>query len=271
LWVEPSGGGSDSADMSEAPASAIHADIVEEAERLLELAEAEGVPLRLLGGVAIRLRATGGLPETFARSYADLDFVTAKGRSGATQQFFRAAGYEPQVAFNALNGQERLLFFDDDNGRQVDVFVGAFAMSHKIPVGDRLELEPRTLPLAELLLTKLQIAELNEKDVRDGLALLHGHGVSERDGDTINATRIAELCAGDWGLWRTMTGNVSVCRGYVDRYELSEDDKARLRGGIDELLERIEQEPKSRAWKLRAKIGERKRWYDVPEEVAGGP
>jgi hypothetical protein len=271
LSVESSGGESDSADMSEAPASAIRADIVAEAERLLEMAQTEGVPLRLLGGVAIRLRATGGLPETFARRYADLDFVIAKGRSGPTQQFFRSAGYEPHVAFNALNGQERLLFFDNDNERQVDVFVGAFAMSHTIPVGDRLELEPRTLPLAELLLTKLQIAELNEKDVCDGLALLHGHGMSDADGDTINATRIAELCATDWGLWRTITGNVGICRGYVDRYELADDEKARLRAGIDTLLERIEQEPKSRAWRLRARIGERKRWYDVPEEVAGGP
>ena len=271
MSVESSGSGSDSADMSEAPASAILADIVEEAERLLGLAEAEGVPLRLLGGVAIRLRATGGLPETFARPYADLDFVTAKGRSGPTQGLFRAAGYEPQVAFNALNGQERLLFFDNHNDRQVDIFVGAFAMSHTIPVGDRLELEPHTLPLAELLLTKLQIAELNEKDVRDGLALLNGHGMSKGDGDTINAARIAELCARDWGLWRTITGNVGICRDYVDRYELSDAEKDRVRAGIDELLERIEQEPKSRAWKLRARIGERKRWYDIPEEVAGGP
>src|ERR1700686_1370896 len=105
--------------MNEAAGPGIQADIVGEAERLLELAQAAGGPLRLLGGVAIRLRAASGLPEAFARRYADLDFVTAKGRSGPTQQFFRAAGYEPQVAFNALNGQERLLFFDDDNERQV--------------------------------------------------------------------------------------------------------------------------------------------------------
>src|SRR5712691_3545697 len=185
--------------MSDVAGSGIQADIIAEAERLLERAHSERVPLRLLGGIAVRLRAVGGLPETFSRRYADLDFLTPKGRSGPVQRFFRAAGYEPHVAFNALNGQERLLFFDDPNERQVDVFVGAFAMSHKIPVGDRLELEPRTLPLAELLLTKLQIAELNEKDVRDGLALFHGHGMSDADGDTINATRIAELCATDWG------------------------------------------------------------------------
>jgi hypothetical protein len=257
--------------MSEAPGSPIQADIVAEAERLLELAQAEGVPLRLLGGVAIRLRATGGLPGTFARRYADLDFVTAKGRSGPTQQLFRATGYEPHVAFNALNGQERLLFFDETNHRQVDVFVGAFAMSHKIPVGERLELEPHTLPLAELLLTKLQIAELNEKDVRDGLALLHGHAVSESDEDTINAHRVAACCAGDWGLWRTITGNLALCRNHADAYDLSDAERARVRERIDDLLARIESVPKSRAWKLRARIGERKRWYEVPEEVAGGP
>jgi hypothetical protein len=249
----------------------IQADIVAEGKRLLDLASSQGVTLRLLGGVAIRLRAPGEFPEAFARRYADLDFVTAKGRSKGVQQFFRKAGYEPQVAFNALQGQERLLFFDTANDRQVDVFVGSFSMSHKIPVGDRLELEPTTLPLAELLLTKLQIAELNEKDVRDGLAIVHGHEVGEGDGDTVNAARVAELCCGDWGLWRTITGNLATCRDYVERFELPDDEKERLRSRIDAILERIEREPKSRGWKLRSKIGERKRWYDVPEEVAGGP
>ena len=229
------------------------------------------MPLRVLGGVAIRLRAPGELPPLFQRAYADIDFVTSKGSSGKVQLFFRNAGYEPHKAFNALHGQERLLFFDNENDRQVDVFVGAFSMSHKIPLGERLELEPGTVPLAELLLTKLQIAELNEKDVKDALALFHGHAVGEADGDTINAVRVAKLCSDDWGLWRTITANLATCRAYVDRYDLPAEEKERLGERIDGLLERIEREPKSRRWKLRAKIGERKRWYELPEEVAGGP
>jgi hypothetical protein len=250
----------------------IQADIVAEGERLLERAETSDVPLRLLGGVAIRLRAPGGnLPAAFERRYADLDFVTAKGASGKAQAFFRSEGYEPHKAFNALNGNERLLFFDRENDRQVDVFVGAFSMSHKIPIGDRLQVEPATLPLAELLLTKLQIAEVNEKDVRDALAVLHDHPVGEADGDAVNARRIAELCASDWGLWRTITGNLATCRDHVEHYDVGDEERARLRGRIDELLDRIESEPKSRGWKLRARIGERKRWYETPEEVGGGP
>jgi hypothetical protein len=247
----------------------IEADVVREGERLLVRAAVEGVPLRLLGGVAIRLRATGPLPPAYERSYADLDFVCARGRSGAVQSFFRDEGYAPQVAFNALNGQNRLLFFDEEHDRQVDVFVGAFRMSHKIPFDDRLELDPLSVPLAELLLTKLQIAELNEKDVRDTLALLHDHALGDEDGETLNARRVAELCAGDWGLWRTITHNLAACRDFAHAWDVPGRDRTAAR--LDELLERIEREPKSRAWKLRAKIGERKRWYELPEEVAGGP
>ncbi len=251
--------------------SQIRSDIVAEAKRLLELAASKGIPLRVLGGVAIGLRAPGPLPPALTREYADVDFVTAKGSSHAVQGLLREAGYEPHVAFNALHGTERLLFFDHGNERQVDVFVGGFSMSHKVPVAERLELEPTTLPLAELLVTKLQIAELNEKDVRDALALLHGHPVEERDGDAINAARVAEMCRTDWGLWRTLTGNLSACRDRLDRYDLPDEDKERLRREMDVLLDRIDREPKSRAWKLRARIGERKRWYMLPEEVAGGP
>ncbi|MGH3005616.1 MAG: hypothetical protein ACRDOS_06905 [Gaiellaceae bacterium] len=251
--------------------SAIEADVVAEGERLLERAGEEGVVLRLLGGVAIRLRAEGGLLPVFERRYADLDFATTRADAGGVARFLRAEGYEPHVAFNALHGNQRLLFFDEPHDRQVDVFVGAFRMSHAIPLDARLGLEPGTLPLAELLLTKLQIAELNEKDVRDALALLHGHPVDEEDGASVNAARIAELCAADWGLWRTFTGNLATCREHLARYDLPAEEGYKVAARIDAVAERIEREPKSRAWRLRARVGERKRWYETPEEVAGGP
>jgi len=123
------------------------------------------------------------------------------------------------------------------------------------------------VPLAELLLTKLQIIELNEKDVRDTVLLFHGHQVAEHDDDAVNGARIAELCAGDWGLWRTITGNLARCREHLNDYALPDPDLDRVGQRLDAVLDRIENEPKSRGWKLRAKIGERKRWYELPEEV----
>jgi hypothetical protein len=247
----------------------IEADVVAEGKRLLERASQARVPLRLLGGVAIKLRAPGDLPPAFAREYAGLDFVTKKKTARQAVDLFREERYVPHVAFNALHGQERLLFFDEEHDRQVDVFVGSFQMSHKVPLDERLDVDPVSIPLGELLLTKLQIAELNEKDVRDALALLEGHPLGDADGETVNAGRIAVLCAGDWGLWRTITGNLDTCCSLVPGYDVP--NQAEVEERLRELLARIEAEPKTRGWKLRARIGERKRWYELPEEVAGGP
>jgi hypothetical protein len=251
--------------------SEIRSDVIEEARRVVGEAERRGLSLRLLGGVAVRLRSGNGLPPVFRREYADLDWISPKKTSAEVQRFFESLGYVPQVRFNALHGRERLLFFDEEHGRQLDVFIGAFRMCHEISFGERLALEPVTIPLAELLLTKLQIVQLNEKDVRDALALLHDHPVEERDGDAVNAARIAELCAADWGLWRTFTANLEALGEYLERYDLSVEGRERIEGRIRALLERIEREPKSFGWKVRAAIGERKRWYELPEEVEGGP
>lgn len=251
--------------------SDIRSDVVEEALRIADRAKQEGIALRLLGGIAIKLRAKDGLLPVFRREYGDSDWITPKGTSADAQRFFEVLGYAPQVRFNAIYGRERLLFFDEQHGRQVDVFVGAFRMSHKIPFGERLDMEPMTIPLAELLLTKLQIAELNEKDVLDALALLHDHPVGNDDGDSVSGERIAALCAADWGLWRTFTANLQDAGERLERYDLPEQGKQRIADRIRELQDRIEQEPKTLSWKLRSKIGDRKRWYELPEEVAGGP
>jgi hypothetical protein len=245
--------------------SDIGADVVAEGVRVLAAARDQDLPLRLLGGVAVRLRARNGLPSALRRTYGDLDFVTARRASGPAQKLFRDLGYEPHVAFNALNSKERLLFFDEAHGRQVDVFVGTFRMCHEIPLEGRLELDETSIPLAELLLTKLQVIELNEKDVRDAVAVLHDREIGDQDGDTVNAGRIARLCSEDWGLWRTITRNLEACRKQAGAYG---DDLAGVATQFSELEGRIEAAPKSRAWRMRAKIGERKRWYDLPEERA---
>jgi hypothetical protein len=218
------------------------------------------VPLRLLGGVAVRLHT-----DVLEREYKDLDFATTKKGSGDAQSLLRGLGYDPHVGFNAMNARERLLFFDDAHGRQVDVFVGAFRMCHQIPLEKRLHHHDSTVPLAELLLTKLQIVELNEKDVRDAVALLSAHDVTDDDAG-LNGVRVAELCADDWGLHRTITRNLGQVLDHLPSYEV---DHEVVSTRLAALLVRIEEAPKSRSWRLRDKVGERKRWYELPEEVGG--
>jgi len=246
--------------------SEILEDIVSEGERLLGLASSQGVPLRLLGGVAVRIKAPG-VPPSLAREYKDIDFAVTKKGGGAADKLLKDAGYEPHVAFNAMHARERGLYYDEANGRQVDLFIEAFRMCHEIPLGKRLGVETDTVPLAELLLTKLQIIEVNEKDIRDTVLLFHGHPVADHDDGAVNGARIASLCAEDWGLWRTITANLERCRGHVGDYALPAEDRERVEARFDELLQRIEDAPKSRGWRRRAKVGERKRWYELPEEV----
>jgi hypothetical protein len=242
--------------------SEIHSDIVSEGRRVLAAARDEGLTVRLLGGVAVNVRSRG-LPPALTREYKDLDFATSKKSSSDLQKLLRDLGYEPHVGFNAMNGKERLLFYDNPNARQVDVFVSSFRMCHEIPLEKRLDVDEHTVPLAELLLTKLQIIELNEKDVRDTVALLLEHEVTEDD-TGVNASHVASLCAEDWGLWRTISQNLAALRDRQTSYDVDHDT---VSSRVSVILERIEAEPKSRAWRMRAKVGERKRWYDLPEEV----
>jgi hypothetical protein len=246
--------------------TAILDSVVEEGERLLGIAKSDGATLALLGGVAVRVHAPE-VPAALDRQYKDLDFAVPKGRGGDAAKLLRTEGYEPQVVFNAMNGKERMIFNDLEHDRQVDVFVGSFRMCHHISFGDRLKPGEPTIPLAELVLTKLQIVELNEKDVRDTVLLFHGHEVADNDDDAVNGAQIARLCSEDWGLWRTITANLEKCGEMVGDYDLSAPERTRVVDRVKDVLRRIEQAPKSRGWKLRAKIGERKRWYDLPEEV----
>jgi hypothetical protein len=243
------------------------ADIVEEARRILREAAAHSLTVRLIGGLAIRMHATGRPLGRLAREFKDIDLVTPGNKSRDVNDLLESLGYTPDRAFNVFNSGRRALFYDLGHERQLDVFVGGFEMCHKIPVADRLELDPITVPLAELLLTKLQIVELNEKDLRDILALVIDHEIADHDADAINGGYIAKLCADDWGLWRTSKQTIERARLGLGRFELADAQPEIADTRLQALWSRIEAEPKSRRWKLRDRVGDRVRWYLEPEEV----
>ena len=243
-------------------------DVVEEARRLLDLSAQLGVPLFLLGGVAIELRRT--LPHPLlSREFKDIDFITANGKGGQAASLLKRAGYRPDFEFNAMNGRRRLLFWDDANLRQVDVFVGEFEMSHRLPLAERLQPGAETIPLADLLATKLQIYELNPKDQIDILNLLHDHPVVPEAGDDsgISASRLAQLCAADWSFWRTAKLNVERTLEALADGATPPDAANVIRARLVELWEVVEREPKPRKWRLRSRVGDRVTWYQLPEEA----
>jgi hypothetical protein len=242
-------------------------DILEEARRVTDGARAANVTIRVLGGVAISLHANGRLHPALTRPYRDIDLVTMRKQGRPTAKLLTDLGYAANERFNLMNGSTRLVFYDLANERQVDVFVGEFRMCHQIPIADRLELEDTTVPLAELLLTKLQIVQLNDKDLIDMWGIVHEHDVAEHDDDAINAARIAELLAADWGFWRTSRQSVEAARARLSESELPEHDRSLIDERLRRLWERVEAQPKGLRWRSRAKVGDRAKWYEEPEEI----
>lgn len=174
-------------------------------------------------------------------------------------------GYAPNREFNTLHGHRRLYFWDQRNRRQVDVFVDEAHLCHQIDLRQRLESIPLTLSLADLTVLKLQVVETNEKDYLDLCAIFADHDLTE-DNSGISVTYIAELAAADWGLWRTMGMVAERSERFAlefPDFEAAEVVANRLR----RLREELDKVPKTRRWKLRARVGERKRWYQLPEEV----
>ena len=241
-------------------------DIVAEAKRIITAAHARDVPARLIGGLAVRLQIPGDETPLMTRVYKDIDLAAPRGKGKQVGQMLEQLGYAPDSAFNTTNGHSRLLFFDLPHARQLDVFVGSFAMCHEIPLSDRITVRPVGIPLAELLMTKLQVVELNEKDRIDIFTILYHHGLGDDDG-RVNVGQVATMCAADWGLWRTTKLNVERVRDGLDTAPISAAQKAVIASRLDQLWERIESEPKSRKWKLRNRIGDKVRWYEEPEEV----
>jgi len=242
-----------------------HESLRDEAERILAAAEANGVTLRLIGGMAVNIRCPSASRPPLSRRYVDVDVVGHRSETRKINKLFTDLGYKPRERFNALHGT-RLIFNDLKNQRRIDVFLDVLEMCHKFNFKDRLRLEEMTLPISDLLCTKLQIVEINEKDMKDVCAMLLDHDVSSEEVDgRIDATYIAKLCANDWGIYKTFSTNLARIPEYLDRLGLDGNQRKTVTERAEALKNTIESMPKSMGWKMRATVGERRRWYELPE------
>ena len=184
-----------------------------------------------------------------------------------SSSLFGELGYVPRERFNAMHGSRRLVFTDPAQQKRVDVFLDVFEMCHRFDLKERMELDRQTIPLADLLATKLQVVQTNEKDVGDAICLLLDHEVGGTDlRDTINGGYLARLCSEDWGIYKTFTMKLAMLAVMVEKRGLKEPERDLVIKRIGQLSAGIERAPKSMAWKMRAAIGDRVRWYELPEE-----
>ncbi len=241
-----------------------------ELKRIIKASDDAGVILRVIGSLAFQLHCPkfGYLQQAMGRAYTDLDFAAYGKQTGEIRSLMSKLGYADNKEVFIVSGGERAIFDRPQIGLHVDVFYEKLDFCHVIRWENRLEVDKPTIPLAEMLLEKMQIVQINEKDVIDTIMLLIEHPLGDKDAETINIKRVSELCAADWGLWRTTTMNLDKVRQLAQGYkQLTAAQKKEVESQVVEALARIESAPKSMAWRLRARVGDRVKWYKDVDEV----
>ena len=246
-------------------------EFINTALKIVEEAEKEGITLRIMGALAIRLHLSPQgveihkkLKRLGVQEFTDIDLVGFSKQRKQIRKFFESRGwrFDSYIFFFTMGTtvRNRQIY----RGKiDIDVFLDELDMCHKIDFRKRLTIDYPTISLADLLLEKLQIVEFSEKDAKDLIALIRDHKIGGSDAsETINAKYIAELLADDWGFWYTATTNLKRLKDACPSYaELTEEDVKDVVSKIDEVLKYIDAEPKTKKWQKRAKIGTKKRWY----------
>jgi hypothetical protein len=241
---------------------------LEEARKLTEEAQKEGIILRVMGPIALHdyfpdfvdlYRRMERLGE---RVFTDIDYASYGKYRGKLPSFFERRGYSIEKRALMLSGGKRHIYFGD-RIPMIDVFFDRLEYNHPIDYKGRLEIHPYCVSLTDLLLQKLQIVQINDKDLKDAMLLLLAAQLSEKDHGTINLKYLAKLMSDDWGFYNTASMNLDNVKQSTDSVAaLDEEQRTVIRQKADTILSTFENVPKSGRWKGRAKVGTKKIWYN---------
>jgi hypothetical protein len=240
-------------------------DVLDESTRIVKTAEDEGVVLRLMGGLAFRVHCHGP-HSAHLRAYQDIDLFGLTKQSKKLFSVFKKLGYLPNVKFNALYGERRMEFIGPEGHDNVDLFLDKFSMQHTLDFRERVRLDDLTIPVTDLLLTKLQNVSLAEKDERDIVAIVEDHEIGSSDAkEIINKDYVARLCSRDWGLCQDVIENTDKMTRLLEASQTVALDKDMLIDKLATIEKAIKSVPKKFRWKLRNIVGKRVQWYNEVE------
>lgn len=243
---------------------------LDQVRQIIDAAAQAGVTLRLSGSWAVYFHCPQhqDLATAFGRTYHDADFAAYSRDNKRVSSLLNQLDYvEDRQIYIASEGG-RAIFTHPTTSFHIDIFYDSLNFCHELRWQSRLEVDQPTIPLAELLLSKMQIVQINEKDFVDTILLFLEHPLKDSDEDAINTTHIAKLCAANWGLWRTVTMNLEKTQQIAASYpQLGPDQKELVASRIATLRERLDHEPKPLTWRLRAQVGDRIKWYQDVDEV----
>jgi hypothetical protein len=250
----------------------LNLEFVDEALALVHDAEAKGIRLRILGSIAYRIQCPKNLHlfEDTKRVLTDVDFGAEKKQNKAIREFLIERGYVPDEGIYMASEGARHAYLHNDTGLNVDVFADELYFCHRIPFKGRLDLDSPTISTTDLLLEKMQIVEINLKDFKDTIVLMLEHPLSHHESGpkSIDTSYIAEMLRQDWGFYHTVTTNLRRVPEFMAEFpSMGAEQQKLVQGRINELLKVLDEAPKTLGWKMRAKVGTRRRWYqDVSEK-----
>jgi hypothetical protein len=242
--------------------------IVERALNTVKTAKEIGIVLRLLGSTAIRYHCpafTSLHKNQLKRRLTDIDFIGYAKQTLQILKLLEKLDYTTGRRTLAMAGAKRYFLYEPKIDCHVDVFLDKIEMCHTLNISKRLEIEYPTISPADLLLTKSQIVQMNEKDVKDVIVLLREHKISSNDSDSINSEYIAKLLSKDWGFYYTATTNWDKVKRMLTRYSLPREDAKDVKSKIETILAVVKSKPKTVGWKMRAAIGTKVKWYKEVE------
>ena len=237
-------------------------DALEAATQIIDTAEAKGVRLRLLGGLAFKKLCASSRDPRYFRENKDIDLMGRREDSRVIMKVLEDLGYKPRELFNKLNMGQRLIYYDMTNRRRVDLFLDEFVMCHKFNFKESILAGTYTLPITQLLMTKLQVVEKTDKEYKDMVVAFRDFDVTSGP-DGIRGDEIAELCSKDWGIYTTFRKTLEAVIAKAP--ELAGEDADLVRSRVQKLMAMMEAAPKSFGWRMRARVGERTKWYDLPD------
>jgi hypothetical protein len=255
-------------------------EFLAEARKLIEDAQKQGMLLRVMGPIALHFH----FPEYVDlyrrmerlgdRVFTDIDFASYGKFRGKIVPFFQTQGYELEKRAAMISGNTRHIYFGS-RVPMIDVFFDQLAYNHPIDYRGRLEIHPYCVSLTDLLLQKLQIVQINDKDLKDAMLLLLAASLGEVDVENvkpaggsaptgkINVRYLVKLMSDDWGFYHTSTMNLAKIKTAVDQVPvLTDPQRVQIRERVDTLVQHLENAPKSGKWKGRAKMGTKKPWYN---------
>ena len=238
------------------------ANALEAATQIIDVAETRGVRLRLLGGLAFKKLCPSASEMRYYRENKDIDLMGKRQDSRRIVKIMETLGYKPREVFNKLNMGQRLIYYDMVNRRRIDLFLDEFIMCHRFNFRESILGGMYTLPITQLLMTKLQVVEKSDKEFFDLIVAFHDFEVTDGRGE-IQGNEIAELCSKDWGVYTTFRKSLEAL--LLRAGTLGSDDRNVVMPRVQRLMAIMEAEPKSFGWRMRARIGEKARWYDLPE------